>query len=128
MKNILLISILSVFSISLFAQEVTFDRKNFKDSKKEYKEAEDHLKIADEFMIPQPFPRYSKALGHYLEAQAFNPKSAHVNYQIGMCYLHTPQKFKALEYFQNAFKLNANLFNDIRSEERRVGKECRSRW
>ena len=113
MKNILLISILSVFSISLFAQEVTFDRKNFKDSKKEYKEAEDHLKIADEFMIPQPFPRYSKALGHYLEAQAFNPKSAHVNYQIGMCYLHTPQKFKALEYFQNAFKLNANLFNDI---------------
>lgn len=113
MKNVLLISMLTVFSISLFAQEVTFDKKNFKDDKKEFKEADDHLKTADQLMMPQPFPRYSKALVHYLEAQAFNPLSSYVNYQIGICYLNTTQKFKALEYFQNAFKLNSNLHVDI---------------
>src|SRR5690554_1645904 len=100
MKNVILISIISLFSISLFAQEVTFDKKNFKDQKSEFKEAESHLKTADKMMIPQPFPLYNQALGHYLEAQAFNPKSAYVNYQIGICYLQAPQKFKALEYFQ----------------------------
>ncbi|RYM35936.1 hypothetical protein ERX46_02780 [Brumimicrobium glaciale] len=113
MKTIILILILSVFSISLIAQEVTFDKKNFKDNKKEFKEAESQMETADELMLPQPFPRYSQALGYYLEAQAFNPKSAHVNYQIGMCYLNAPQKFKALEYFQNAFALNADLNADI---------------
>ena len=113
MKTILLISVLSIFSFSLIAQEITFDRSNFKDNRKEYREAEEHLKTADELMLPNPFPRYSQALKHYLEAQAFNPKSAHVNYQIGMCYLNTPQKFRALEYFQNAFSLNPNLHSDI---------------
>src|SRR5690606_30485357 len=113
MKRTILISVLSVFSFSLIAQEITFDRKNFKDDKKGYKEAEEHLKTADELMLPNPFPRYSQALKHYLEAQAFNPKSAHVNYQIGMCYLNTPQKFRALEYFQNTFELNASLHPDI---------------
>lgn len=113
MKKIVLISVLSLFSISLFAQEVTFDKKNFKDNKKEFKEAEGHLKMADELMMPMPFPRYGQALNYYLKAQEFNPKSAHVNYQIGLCYLNTPQKFKALEYFQNAFQLNANLHPDI---------------
>src|SRR5690554_286182 len=113
MKNVILISIISLFSISLFAQEVTFDKKNFKDQKSEFKEAESHLKTADKMMIPQPFPLYNQALGHYLEAQAFNPKSAYVNYQIGICYLQAPQKFKALEYFQTSFKLNPNLFPDI---------------
>ncbi|HZH86042.1 MAG TPA: OmpA family protein [Brumimicrobium sp.] len=113
MKTIILTLILSVFSISLFAQEVTFDKKNFKDNKKEYKDAEDQLNMANQLMLPQPFPRYSQALDHYLAAQAFNPKSALVNYNIGICYLNTPQKFKALAYFQNAFKLNANLYVDI---------------
>ena len=113
MKTIILILISSIFSVPLFAQEVTFDKRNFKDNKEEFKEAESQIETANQLMLPKPFPRYSEALGHYLKAQAFNPKSAHLNYQIGMCYLHASKKFKALQYFQNAFQLNENLYADI---------------
>ena len=31
--------------------------------------------------------------------------------------------------FPDQYRLNAlSIWNDVRSEERRVGKECRSRW
>src|SRR5690554_7176987 len=79
MKKIVLISVLSLFSISLFAQEVTFDKKNFKDNKKEFKEAEGHLKMADELMMPMPFPRYGQALNYYLKAQEFNRSEEHTS-------------------------------------------------
>lgn len=113
MKKIILTSILSLFCIALFAQEVTFDKKNFRNDKSAFKDARNELEIADKLMEPVPVPHYKQALGHYIIAQNFNPKSAHVNYNIGLCYLHTAEKFKALEFFQSAFKLNGKLFTDI---------------
>lgn len=113
MKKIGLLTLLLFFVTTLSAQEVTFEKKNFKNDKDGFKEAEKHLELADEFMNSLPFPQYSKALPEYLKAQAFNPKSARVNYNIGECYLHSIEKFKALNYFQNAFKLNSTKFDDI---------------
>ncbi|MCO5269720.1 MAG: OmpA family protein [Brumimicrobium sp.] len=113
MKKIL--AILTIFTIGYisYSQEVTFDKKNFKDDKGAFKEAEAHLKEGDRLMGIMPFPHYNAALKEYLLAQQFNPKFSILNYNIGICYLNTPQKFKALEYFQNAFKLNAGIFPDI---------------
>ncbi|PKR81481.1 hypothetical protein CW751_05365 [Brumimicrobium salinarum] len=113
MKTIILTILVALIGSSIVAQEVTFDKKNFKDDKKAFKEAENHFKTADELMLPYPFPRYGQALKHYLKAQAFNPKSAHVNYQIGICYLNAPEKFKALEFFQQSFQLNPSAKPDI---------------
>lgn len=113
MKKIGLLTLILFFVTALSAQEITFDKKNFKDNKKAFKEADAHLEAADDFMAALPFPQYNKALDEYLIAQAFNPKSAHVNYNIGECYLHSVAKFKALKYFNNAFKLNPNEFDDI---------------
>ena len=42
----------------------------------------------------------------------------------------TVNQFKILEFIKKNFDIN-NIevyFDEIRSEERRVGKECRSRW
>lgn len=114
MKKAGLLIALLIFCITTFAQtEVLFEKKNFKDRKKEFKVAEDYLKTADGYFNATPFPRYSMALDAYLKSQAFNPKSSRVNYNIGICYLHSVKKFEALSYFQNAFELNANKFMDI---------------
>lgn len=113
MKKIILTSILALLCTSLFAQEVTFEKKNFRDNKRAFKDARKELKTADKLMESMPAPQYKQALPHYLKAQDFNPKSARVNYKIGRCYLHTAEKFKALEYFQNSFELNGKLFSDI---------------
>lgn len=113
MKQTLLLSFLIVFSFSIFGQDVEFTKKNFPNKKSELKEALKNLKTADKFMSAQPAPMYNEAVGYYLDLHKFNPKSAHVNYNIGLCYLNTNQKFKALPYFQAAEKLNAGLFPDI---------------
>ncbi len=113
MKKIILSSVLILLCFSFFAQEVTFDKKNFKNNKKGFKEANKEVETADKLMESLPAPQYKQALDHYLIAQDFNPRSAHVNYNIGLCYLHTAEKFKALPYFQSAFELNGKLFSDI---------------
>ena len=127
MKNILAFTLI-FFGVTTFAQkEVVFDKKNFKDNKKEYKEAEDFLGQADELMFPAPFPRYSQALVFYEKANAFNDKSSHVNFQLGLCYLNTTNKFKALEYFDKAFKLNPNKHPNIHFYLGR-GHHLKSEW
>lgn len=39
----------------------------------------------------------SNALGHYIEADSFHSKSAYLNYRMGVCYLSSTQKYKALD-------------------------------
>lgn len=113
MKKTLLLLSLIAFSFVVFSQEVEFVKSNFPRDKKEFKEAVNELKAADKLMEPNPVPKYGAALEHYLKAQKFNPQSSYVNYQIGICYLNTAEKFKSLAYFQNSFELNPKAFDDI---------------
>lgn len=113
MKKLIILVLLFQYSTGIFAQEVLFDKKNFKEQKDQFKVANNHFKEATELMETLPFPKYKQALEHYLKAQEFNPKSTLVNYNIGLCYLHSTQKFKALDYFQNALQLNPTKFKKI---------------
>src|SRR5690554_722217 len=112
MKKIILLTLIT-FSFGVFSQDVAFERKNFPNQKKELKEAVKELKEAEKLMQPNPVPKYSTAVEHYLKAHQFNPNNAQVNYQIGVCYLNTAQKFRSLAFFQKAFDLNAQAFDDI---------------
>src|SRR2546422_11401664 len=38
------------------------------------------------------------------------------------------QKDPLIEYKREGYEMFVGLMRDVRSEERRVGKECRSRW
>lgn len=94
-------------------KDVEFDKKNFKDQKSEFKEALKALKQADELMSPAPVPKYKEAIDFYKQAFDFNQNSAYVNYQLGICYLNTVNKFSCLKYFESAFALNPKKFPDI---------------
>ncbi|MDX1651127.1 MAG: OmpA family protein [Brumimicrobium sp.] len=114
MKRILLTIHICWLCFGLSAQkEVTFDKSNFKDNKKEFKEALDFLEQGDALLLPNPFPRYRQALPLYLKAQDFNPLSAHLNFRIGLCYLNTTDKFSALDFFLKSYDLNPNYTPDI---------------
>ncbi|MDG0973313.1 MAG: OmpA family protein [Crocinitomicaceae bacterium] len=113
MKKILLI-ILSIILVSdAFAQNVEFDKKNFKEDKDGYKEAMKSMEEGDKLMASIPTPKFKQALPFYESAQKFNPNNDYLNFQIGLCHLYTNFKFKALQYFEKSYQLNPNLRTDI---------------
>lgn len=49
-------------------------------------------------------PSYQKALEYYLIAYSSNANSAELNYKIGLCYLNTNEKNKAIPYLEKSVK------------------------
>ncbi len=126
-KSLLILSSLLI-ALSTFAQkDVEFDKKNFKDQKSEFKEAVKSLKEGDALMEPQPIPRYAQAIPFYKEAHEFNPNNSYLNYQLGICYINTIHKLKALDYFEKSFQLNPNAFEGIHLYLGR-GNHLRANW
>ncbi len=123
MKKILFCFLL--FSATgLIAQNVEFEKYNFPDKKEEFKEALSNLKQGDEnfeqakkfwedYNLKQPI-KYLAALDFYLAANKFNPKNALLNYKIGICYIESIEKKKAIPYFEKAMELNPNVAKDIK--------------
>jgi len=105
--------IIAAFSISpTYAQNVEFIKKNFPGKKKELNKALKNIKSGDSYYaIGQAL--YLQAIDYYLKAQDFNPNNAELNYKIGKCYLATIQKEKAVEFFENALKLDPKVSPDI---------------
>jgi outer membrane protein OmpA-like peptidoglycan-associated protein len=111
MKKILFLLILTfAFNLS-FGQDVPFDKKIFKEQKSEFKEAMDKIDAGDEFMMGYPAD-YRSAVAQYLKANVFNPKSADLNYKIGICYYYF-DKFKMKQHFETAYKLKPTVSADI---------------
>ena len=127
MRALLQITILLLFTTSLIAQNVEFDKKNFKDDKGAFKEAVSNMEEGDKFMATFPVPNYKQALPLYELAQGFNPNNDYLNFQIGLCHLHTNFKFKSLQYFQISYVLNPNLRPDIHYYIAR-GYHLQSNW
>lgn len=112
-KLILSITILFASSIIFAQKDVEFDKKNFKDDKSAFRDARKSLEEGDGYMEPNPIPRYNQAIPYYEKAYEFNANSSYLNYQLGLCFINTIYKFKALEYFKKAFELNPNKHPDI---------------
>ncbi len=105
----LLALVLLLFSIStahVAAQvNVGFTKENFPDDPRGLKKAQRALKKAEKYYQMEP-RAYAPALAYFLEAYKFNGNDALVNFKIGDCYLHLPEKFKALDFLEKAQELN----------------------
>lgn len=53
------------------------------------------------------------ARDHYLFAQQYNPENAHLNYKLGVCYLFTDDKYRAIDFFRKAYSLDTEVSEDI---------------
>jgi len=93
---------------------VSIDRKEFKiDSNDDaFKQAWQSIKAGDEaFAAGSAY--YNIALKNYLEAVTYNSKNAELNYKLGICYLFSPQKEKAVLFLEKASE-KANIAPDFR--------------
>ncbi len=57
---------------------------------------------------------YREARNHYLKAYRYNPNNAALNYNIGLCYLFSDEKFEAIKYFNKAAKSDPDVAPDIK--------------
>ncbi len=107
-KILLIVLILSSYWGN--AQNVPFSMDTFNGDKQKYKEAQSFLKNAEE-----AFEReyYSIALEFYLKANEYNQNNAQLNYQIGLSYLNSVNRFLCLSYFERAFQLNRDIDREI---------------
>jgi len=105
-------------STMIKAQDVEFKAANFKDKKDDFKVAMEHFKKGDEYLelgnqaiydVQNPGINFHLALQEYMLAYKFNPKSALLNFKIGNAYLYTNEKYKAIKYLNDAFKLNPEV-------------------
>lgn len=56
---------------------------------------------------------WSLAIPHYEAAQEINPNNDSLNYKLGLCYMHSIYKRKALPCFEKAYELNPLIARDI---------------
>ncbi len=105
-----------LFTIAAFhsrAQEnVEIVKKEFQTGKDGFKDAWDAIKQADK-LYAFGEGGYRNALYLYLFAYQYNKKNAELNYKIGVCYLHSIEKTKAVEHLKDAAILKPNVAKDI---------------
>ena len=90
-----LVCLAFVFSVYLSTPSVAQDEDDEITTKSEMKQAEHYYKRL----------LYPEALKLYLQIVKQEPKNAKINFRIGVCYLKTAEKNKALEYLQKAATL-----------------------
>jgi outer membrane protein OmpA-like peptidoglycan-associated protein/tetratricopeptide (TPR) repeat protein len=103
-----------------FSQNVEFTKKAFPNTKEELNFALKAIKHGDElynealyYYEHEDFSHFKNALPYYQKAQKFNPDNAELNYKIGTCILYTLHNERSLSYFKKAYKLDAQVADDI---------------
>ncbi len=110
MKNILF-GLLLVFIANIniiIAQNIEFKESNF-DNKYDFKKANDNLLEGNDYYKDKS---YYNALEQFKKANDFNPNNAALNYKMGVCYLFSNDKRKALQYLEKSFSLDSTYSKD----------------
>ncbi|HEY4799299.1 MAG TPA: hypothetical protein VII99_09520, partial [Bacteroidia bacterium] len=113
------ISAIAAFLIGLIslAQNVEFEKANFPDRKSELKEAKRNIEDGDAYFdksMKEGYNLYGMALPLFIKANDFNPNNGLLNYKIGVCYLNSAWKQKALDFLEKAYKLNPTAGENIK--------------
>ncbi len=70
------------------------------------------IKKADRY-LSEPVPQYSDALELYLEAKQKGLNHPTLDYKIGICYLNTINKAKALRYLEASYRADKEISKEI---------------
>ena len=104
--------LLSISSVSFSQYLAEIKKKEFKTEEAGFDNAWDYLQAGDVlFMDGQG--TYKEALKFYLSAHEYNSLNPELNYRIGVCYLFSDQKHKALEYLNASYEFNKYAAPDI---------------
>ena len=113
--GILTLAFIFVCHISYSQINIEINKKEFKTEAKDgYKEALLYIASGDEFFASKSTGGYLQALPEYLEANKYNSNFAALNYKIGVCYLFSSEKKKAITFLEKAYSLNPTVSIDIK--------------
>jgi flagellar motor protein MotB len=114
MKVLTLLLVLALTVSGLDAQQRLKVRKSeFKIVDIGLKEAWKSIREGNK-LFDQGLGTYREARKQYLKAYRYNPNNAALNYNIGLCYLFSDEKFEAIKYFNKAAKSNPDIAVDIK--------------
>ena len=109
MKNkICVIIVFFIGIINSFSQNVEFTIDNFPGKEDSLKVALKNIKKGDE-LFDAGTQVYGKALEYYLKANNFNSENAEINYKLGVCYIYSAFKQKALFNLEKASRLSPEM-------------------
>jgi len=115
MKKIFYLFLFVLPFAALGQKDTEFSKANFED-KKGLKEAERNINSGDGFYTYE----YDSgdnlkylAIDYYLKANNFNPNNSMLNFKLGICYLSSPNKYKALDYLKKAYQLKPDIDEHI---------------
>ncbi|MBI4929592.1 MAG: OmpA family protein [Bacteroidetes bacterium] len=116
-RTLHIIGIISIFLLSAIhpsanGQNVEFEKANFPNDKNGLKAAKRNIEEGDSY-FQMGHQMYNYALPLYLKADTFNPKNALLNYKIGVCYIFSPYKQKAISHLETSYQLNPTVAKDI---------------
>lgn len=99
---------------TLWAQEnVKISRGDFKTGIDiGFKEAWNSIKQGDK-NYKEGKGTYDIARDHYLFANQYNSENPQLNYKLGVCYLFTDDKYRAIDYFLKAYTLDPEVSRNI---------------
>ncbi|PCH95563.1 MAG: hypothetical protein COB85_04415 [Bacteroidetes bacterium] len=101
-----------ILLLTLLGYSTSFAQLN----KKELKIFKEKFFEAGEFMLSG---NYAKALPLYVEIERMDPNNAHINWKIGVCYLHSSMdKSKAISYLEIASKSASAAYEEDAHEEK----------
>lgn len=107
-----------IFQTSYSQLNIPIDKKEFKTAEKSgYKEALNAIDNGDENFENNSLTSsggYQMALPEYLAANTYNSNNAALNYKIGVCYIFSTEKKKAITFLEKAYKLDPNISIDIK--------------
>ncbi|MEA1897665.1 MAG: OmpA family protein [Bacteroidota bacterium] len=87
-------------------------KKEFKTEEAGFDNAWKYLQAGD-VLFMDGRGTYKEALKLYLSAHEYNSLNPELNYRIGVCYLFSDQKYKAIEYLNASYEFNKYVAPDI---------------
>lgn len=92
--------------------DLKISRSDFKKGDTGFKRAWQAIKAGDDY-FSKGRGEYRNALKEYLVAHKYNSENPELNYKIGICYLNSLYKEKAIEYFRDAYHAKKDVAYDI---------------
>jgi len=109
----LLLAFLSMASGLDAQQRLDVRKKDFRIVETGLNDAWKSIKAGDKLFDKGP-GTFRDARISYLKAYRYNPNCASLNYNIGLCYLFSDEKFEAIKYFSKAAKSDPHVAPDIK--------------
>ena len=94
------------------AQEKEFKKENFPGKESQFNKIYQAY-LRGNMLFSEGEGSYLLAKVEYEKAYAFNPANSLLNYNLGICYLKSPSKYKAKNLFINALQLNSRVDQKI---------------